>query len=92
MTGTTPRQAELLSYLRRHIGEHGVAPTYEQMRRTLGLKSKNSIHVLISGLEQRGKIRRHPKLARAIEIIEPGDLTHIPTKELRRELMRRMSS
>jgi repressor LexA len=39
------------------------------MKDALGLKSKSGIHRLISGLEERGFIRRLPHRARALEIL-----------------------
>ena len=39
------------------------------MRDALGLKSKSGIHRLISGLEERGFIRRLPHRARALEVM-----------------------
>ena len=39
------------------------------MKEALGLKSKSGIHRLISGLEERGFIRRLPHRARALEVV-----------------------
>ena len=41
------------------------------MRDALGLASKSGIHRLVSGLEERGYIRRLANRARAIEILKP---------------------
>ena len=42
---------------------------FDEMRQAIGLASKSGIHRLISGLEERGFIRRLANRARAIEII-----------------------
>ncbi|MEX1148156.1 MAG: transcriptional repressor LexA, partial [Sphingomonadales bacterium] len=53
-----------------------VAPSYDEMKDALGLKSKSGIHRLIKALEERGFIRRLPHRARALEILripeDPG--------------------
>lgn len=67
--GLTPRQAELLRFIKRHIAEHGYAPTFEVMREALGLHSKSGVARLIEGLEERGAIRRLRGAPRAIEVL-----------------------
>lgn len=65
----TPRQTEALRFIERHIAEHGVAPTFEQMRVGFGCASKGSVFRLLARLEERGHIRRLPRLRRAIEVL-----------------------
>lgn len=70
----TRKQHELLLYIHKHLGEHGVSPSFDEMKEALNLKSKSGIHRLISGLEERGFIRRLPHRARALEVLRlPGD-------------------
>jgi len=68
----TRKQSELLSYLNRHMQEHEVPPSFDEMRDALGLASKSGVHRLVSGLEERGYIRRLANRARAIEILKPA--------------------
>ena len=66
----TKQQADLLAYIDWYISDHGgISPSFDEMRRFMGLKSKSGIARLIGALEQRGKIRRLPHLARAIEVV-----------------------
>jgi repressor LexA len=65
----TRKQHELLSFLSARLKETGVCPSFDEMKDALGLKSKSGIHRLISGLEERGFIRRLPHRARALEIL-----------------------
>jgi repressor LexA len=65
----TRKQYELLIFINRRLGEGGVSPSFEEMKEALGLKSKSGIHRLISGLEERGFIRRLPHRARALEVV-----------------------
>src|SRR6056300_152030 len=66
----TKKQNELLIYINQNLRETGVAPSYEEMREALELKSKSGIHRLINALEERGFIRRLPNRARALEVIK----------------------
>src|SRR5712664_469236 len=61
----TKKQYELLMFINRRLAQDGVSPSFEEMKDALGLKSKSGIHRLISGLEERGFIRRFsPKVIR----------------------------
>lgn len=66
----TAKQQQLLSYIKSHLEEGGVSPSFEEMKEALDLKSKSGIHRLISALEERGFIRRLPNRARALEILK----------------------
>lgn len=66
----TSRQNEVLSLISEHIRLNGVAPTIDELRDRMGLKSKASIHRMIASLEERGFIRRLHHRARAIEVIK----------------------
>ena len=66
----TKKQNELLIYIHQNLRETGVAPSYEEMKDALDLRSKSGIHRLINALEERGFIRRLANRARAIDIIK----------------------
>ena len=67
----TRKQSELLTYLSDHMRQHDVSPSFDEMRDALGLASKSGVHRLVSGLQERGYIRRLANRARAIEILKP---------------------
>lgn len=69
----TRKQHELLVYIRKHIDESGVSPSFEEMKDALDLKSKSGVHRLISALEERGFIRRLANRARALEVLKMPD-------------------
>lgn len=69
----TKKQLELLRYIESHMKKRGVSPSFDEMKEALGLKSKSGIHRLITGLEERGFIRRLPHRARALEILRRSD-------------------
>ena len=64
----TRKQHELLMYINQRLAATGVAPSFDEMKDALNLRSKSGIHRLISGLEERGFIRRLPHRARALEV------------------------
>ncbi len=68
----TRKQSELLEFLVSHAAENNVPPSFDEMRDALGLASKSGVHRLVSGLEERGHIRRLANRARAIEILRPA--------------------
>jgi len=77
----TQRQHQLLEYIHGYMSDHGVPPSFEEMRGALQLKSKSGIHRLITGLEERGYIRRLAYRARALEVVRmPANWSAGPTK------------
>ncbi len=66
----TAKQLELLRLIHRHTRRTGVAPSFEEMKEAVGLKSKSGIHRLITALEDRGFVRRLPHRARALEVLK----------------------
>lgn len=66
----TKKQLQLFDFIKDYVAKNGVAPSFDEMKDYLGLKSKSSIHRLISALEDRQVVRRLHNQARAIEL--PG--------------------
>src|SRR5215471_6575467 len=73
----TKKQHELLLFINRRLGDTGVSPSFEEMKEALKLKSKSGIHRLISGLEERGFIKRLAHRARALEVVKLPEETAI---------------
>lgn len=77
----TAKQKKLLDYINSYFNENGIYPTYEEMKNALDIKSKSSIHKLISSIEERGFIERIPHKARAIQFKdkkEQNNMTKVP--------------
>ena len=64
----TKKQHELLMFINQRLAATGIAPSFDEMKDALNLRSKSGIHRLISGLEERGFIRRLAHRARALEV------------------------
>src|ERR1700712_3220524 len=66
----TKKQHQLLQFIRERMNADGVAPSFDEMKEALDLKSKSGIHRLITALEERGFLRRLPHRARALEVVK----------------------
>lgn len=72
----TKKQHELLLFINKRLAETGICPSFDEMKESLGLKSKSGVHRLITGLEERGFIRRLAHRARALEVARlPENMT-----------------
>jgi repressor LexA len=69
----TKKQHELLVFIHARLSEGAVSPSFDEMKDALNLRSKSGIHRLISGLEERGFIRRLAHRARALEVVRLPD-------------------
>lgn len=80
----TARQHELLFFLKDYSGGAEISPSFEEMKAALGLHSKAGVHRLLTGLEERGFIRRLRNRSRAIEIIKLPESRERPTRSARK--------
>ena len=64
----TKKQRDLLLFIHERMKNGDVAPSFEEMKNALSLKSKSGIHRLITGLVERGYLERLPHRARALQI------------------------
>ena len=71
----TRKQHDLLTHLIQYVETHDIAPSFEELCRATGLKSKSGIHRLMLALEERGYIARLHHRARAVAILRYADGT-----------------
>ena len=64
----TKKQKELLIFIHERMSDGDIAPSFDEMREALDLKSKSGIHRLITALVERGYLERLPHRARALEV------------------------
>ena len=64
----TPNMKKLLQFISEYYTKHEYMPTYDEMRKEMGYKSKNSISMLIIKLEQRKELKRLYGYRRNIEL------------------------
>jgi repressor LexA len=78
----TRQQKRMLTVLIDHFDQNDVPPSFEELCHALDLRSKSGIHRLLTGLEERGYIRRLPNRARAIEVMKYPDGTPMRTASI----------
>lgn len=66
----SPKQLEILEYIKSQILERGFPPAVRDICEAVHLKSTSSVHSHLETLEKNGYIRRDPTKPRAIEILD----------------------
>lgn len=66
----TPKQQEILVYIKETILKKGYPPAVREICEAVQLKSTSSVHSHLETLEEKGYIRRDPTKPRTIEIID----------------------
>ncbi|HEX7036937.1 MAG TPA: transcriptional repressor LexA [Pseudomonadales bacterium] len=74
METLTPRQAQVLELIRRHIEETGYPPTRADIARALGFRSPNAAEEHLKALARKGAIEMIPGTSRGIRLPEPPGL------------------
>jgi repressor LexA len=69
----TKRQRQILDFLTSYSGEHGYAPSFEEIAGQFNYNSLATVHEHLSNLERKGYIKRSYNESRAIEIL-PSDI------------------
>ncbi|HUF63965.1 MAG TPA: transcriptional repressor LexA [Verrucomicrobiales bacterium] len=67
----TPRQRQILDYLRREHRRTGIMPTTREIQHYFGFSSQTAAMSHLRALERKGAIRRAPGKARAVQLLEP---------------------
>lgn len=65
----TKKQRNLLELIQRRIETTGVAPSFDEMKDEMGLKSKSGVHRMVLALREKGFIERLENRARALEVL-----------------------
>jgi len=79
----TPRQREILEYIRGQIRERGYPPSVREIGEAIGLSSSSTVHGHLARLEEKGYLRRDPDKPRAIEVTDEREFrrqrfVHVP--------------
>jgi SOS-response transcriptional repressor LexA len=67
----TPRQQRLLRYIEEYSVQHGISPTYQEMRDYLGTGSKSGVHAIVQRLIDRGFLIHVAGRTRSLKLIRP---------------------
>ena len=68
--GLTPKQGEILEFIKQVILTKGYPPTVREIGEGVNLKSTSSVHAHLSNLESKGYIRRVQDKPRCIEVCD----------------------
>jgi|Deesub1362B_J571_1020462.scaffolds.fasta_scaffold09698_1 repressor LexA len=70
MKGLSERQKEMLDFIRDFIRKKGYPPTYEEIRRFLGLSTKSLVDYHLKALQEKGYISRAARTPRGIKLTD----------------------
>ncbi len=65
----TPKQHQLLTFIRVYVAEHGYPPSHEEMVVAVNLKSKSSVSRRLSSLREQGKVKMDSTRYRSLELV-----------------------
>ena len=66
--GLTKKQLKCFSFIKSYLKKNKLSPSYEEIRKAVGLSSKNSIYYLVNQLVDRGYIDKLEGKYRSIVI------------------------
>jgi hypothetical protein len=72
----TPKQHNLVAFIRRYSEQHGYAPTYEEIRRELGYRSLATVHEHIRASVGKGYLRQERGRPRSLRVIGEEEPEH----------------
>ena len=88
MLPLTKRQREILDYLNDFIGQHGYAPSLEEIGRRFGLSSLATVHKHPTNLQKKGVVKRDWNRSRGLELVP----TQVAVKAVELPLLGRVAA
>ena len=70
MEGLTPRQQQVLEFIRESVRANGYPPTVREICTALHLSSPSTVHAHLANLERLGLIKRDPTKPRALDVVQ----------------------
>jgi len=68
--GLTPRQEQVLEFIRESVRVNGYPPTVREICAGLDLSSPSTVHAHLANLERLGLIKRDPTKPRALDVVQ----------------------
>jgi len=78
----TPKQFALFQFIRDYTKREGYAPSFDEMRDFMGLKSKSGIHRLLKELEGQNILMRQPHQTRGLTLPKTQEISNDDVVEL----------
>lgn len=78
MSQLSPRQQQVLDFLRETVADRGYPPSVREIGEAVGLSSPSTVHSHLNALVEAGMIRKDPTKPRAIEILGEEPASSMP--------------
>jgi len=65
----TPRQLELLDFIKAYTSENRMAPTYREMQEHMGYKTPANVFVMVNRLIEQGDLTAVRGRARSVKVV-----------------------
>ncbi len=86
--GLTKKQSEILTYVQKHLDEHGYAPSYREIAEHFDLSSPATVHEHVQSLIEKGYMRAgEDGEARSLEVVQQSLSRRLLTKSVILPLM-----
>ncbi len=72
MGDLTGREKMVLDYMKDYLSKWGYPPTVRDIASAIGIKSTSTVHKALSGLENKGYIKKQAGKRRAVDIVDAG--------------------
>jgi len=72
MKNLSDREREILSFIRDASRVHGFPPSIRELGEAFGIQSTNGVRYYLRRLEEKGYLRRNPRISRGIVLNEPA--------------------
>jgi len=71
MPTLTPKQQQLLDFIRNQQRDHGTTPTFQEIADHFGFRSPNSVTEHVRLLRRKGCLESEPRKARSLRLVDP---------------------
>jgi repressor LexA len=71
MPALTPKQQQLLDFIRNQQRDHGTTPTFREIADHFGFRSSNSVTEHVRLLRRKGCLQSEPGKARSLRLVDP---------------------
>lgn len=66
----TEKQNSIFEYIKKHINDLGYSPTSKEIQKHFDFNSGNAAYEHLKWIEKKGYIKRTPKIARSIVVLQ----------------------
>ncbi len=78
----TPRQQEVLNFIRETVHQHGQSPSLREIARHFGFNSMKAAADHVSALRRKGALAHRPRQARSLRVVSPLQALRRPVVDI----------